>query len=131
MPELIVPDLRLHLDQFVGPARDALIFTGEKGAMLKRSNWRDSARWPESIKEADLPEGSHFHDLRHTGNNLAAAAGASTRKLMHRMGHGSMRAALSYQHATTDRDQEIAAELSRRAAAARKKAKKPDGDEAA
>jgi hypothetical protein len=30
---------------------------------------------------------------------------------MHRMGHGSMRAALIYQHATSDRDREIAAAL--------------------
>jgi integrase len=68
---LIVPELRSHLDQFIGRSQDVLIFTGEKGAMLKRSNWRDSVKWPESIKEADLPEGFHFHDLRHTGNHLA------------------------------------------------------------
>ena len=30
---------------------------------------------------------------------------------MHRMGHGSMRAALIYQHATEQRDREIAAYL--------------------
>ena len=61
--------------------------------------------------------GCHAHDemtaaaltyLRHTGNQLAANAGATTRELMHRMGHGSMRAALIYQHATTDRDRAIA-----------------------
>ena len=57
---------------------------------------------------AGLPVGFHFHDLRHTGNQLAADAGATTRELMHRMGHGSMRAALIYQHATTERDQRIA-----------------------
>ena len=61
--------------------------------------------------KAGLPVGFHFHDLRHTGNNLAAASGASTRELMHRMGHGSMRAALIYQHATSERDREIAAAL--------------------
>ena len=55
-----------------------------------------------------MPAGFHFHDLRHTGNNLAAASGASTRELMYRMGHGSMRAALIYQHATSQRDREIA-----------------------
>ena len=33
---------------------------------------------------------------------------ATTRELMHRMGHDSMRAALIYQHATTDRDRRIA-----------------------
>ena len=53
------------------------------------------------------------HDLRHTGNTLAAATGASTKELMVRMGHASMRAALIYQHATADRDQAIAAALSR------------------
>jgi integrase len=37
--------------------------------------------------------------LRHTGNALAAATGASTKELMARMGHSSVRAALIYQHA--------------------------------
>ena len=35
----------------------------------------------------------------------------STRELMHRMGHASMRAALIYQHATSERDREIAARI--------------------
>lgn len=53
-----------------------------------------------------------FHDLRHTGNTLATATGASTKELMSRMGHASGRAALIYQHATKDRDAAIAASLS-------------------
>jgi integrase len=53
-----------------------------------------------------------FHDLRHTGNTLAAATGASTKELMARLGHASPRAALIYQHATEERDQAIAAALS-------------------
>ncbi|MFC4016351.1 hypothetical protein ACFOW4_00065 [Micromonospora sp. GCM10011542] len=60
--------------------------------------------------------GFHFHDLRHTGNTLAASAGASTRELMHRMGHATMRAALIYQHATSERDREIAGAMDRRIA---------------
>jgi integrase len=124
LPELIVDDLRDHLNMFAGSGDTALVFVGEKGAMLKRGNWRRSVRWPEAVRVASLPEGFHFHDLRHTGNHLAAAAGASTKELMHRMGHGSMRAALIYQHATSERDQEIAKALSRRARVARKKAKK-------
>jgi integrase len=54
----------------------------------------------------------HNHDLRHTGNTLAATTEASTKELMARMGHASMRAALIYQHATAERDQGIAAALS-------------------
>jgi hypothetical protein len=65
-------------------------------------------KWPTTVTKAGLLSGFHFHDLRHTGNQLAANAGATTRELMHRMGHGSMRAALIYQHATTDRDRQIA-----------------------
>jgi len=64
------------------------------------------------VATVGLPTGFHFHDLRHTGNQLAAASGATTRELMHRMGHGSMRAALIYQHATSARDRNIATALS-------------------
>ena len=66
------------------------------------------------MAEAGLPEGFRFHDLRHTGNTLAPSSGASTRELMHRMGHASMRAALIYQHATSKRDREIAAAIDAR-----------------
>ena len=76
--------------------------------MLRRGNFGRAVKWPETVRAAGLPGGFHFHDLRHTGNQLAANAGATTRELMHRMGHGSMRAALIYQHATTDRDLRIA-----------------------
>src|SRR6187399_966855 len=55
--------------------------------------------------------GAALHDLRHTGNTLAAATGASTRELMARMGHASPRAALIYQHARSERDCAIAAAL--------------------
>lgn len=89
-----------------------MIFVGEKGAVLRRGNWRRSVNWSTAVTAVGLPEGFHFHDLRHTGNHLAAISGATTRELMHRMGHASMRAALIYQHATNERDQEIARKLS-------------------
>jgi integrase len=91
-----------------------LIFNAPKGAALRRNNFHRSARWAECVAEAGLPEGFRFHDLRHTGNTLAASSGASTRELMHRMGHASMRAALIYQHATSKRDREIAAAIDER-----------------
>jgi integrase len=67
-----------------------------------------------------LPPGPVFHDLRHTGDTLAADTGASTRELMARIGHASPRAALIYQHASAERDRAIvealAAQISRRTA---------------
>ena len=72
----------------------------------------------------------HFHDLQHTGNHLAAASGASTRELMGRMGHSSMRAALIYQHRTADRDRLIADALDSLVdASQRARSGGPDGHE--
>ncbi|MFF4779283.1 hypothetical protein ACFY05_41350 [Microtetraspora fusca] len=50
--------------------------------------------------------GLHSHDLRHTGNTIAASAGASLRDLM--VGHDSVRAAMIYQHRTVEADRKIA-----------------------
>jgi integrase len=58
----------------------------------------------------------HFHDLRHTGNQLAANAGANLRELMDRMGHSTTRAAMAYLHGSNERQQLIAGELSRQTA---------------
>jgi len=58
-------------------------------------------------------KGLHFHDLRHAGNIWASKAGTSTKDLMARMGHDDMRAALIYQRATSDADQQIADRLSK------------------
>ena len=67
------------------------------------------------------PSGIRFHDLRHTGNTLAASTGASLSDLMARMGHASGEAALRYQHATRTQDVAIAASLSAMVEAARER----------
>lgn len=53
-----------------------------------------------------------IHDLRHTGNTLAANAGATTKDLMKRLGHASDVAARRYLHTVEGRDAEIAKALS-------------------
>jgi hypothetical protein len=63
----------------------------------------------------------HFHDLRNTGNQLAAGARANLRELMDRMGHSTTRAAMAYLHGSDERKRAIADELSRQAAAALKR----------
>jgi integrase len=53
--------------------------------------------------------GLHFHDLRHTGNALAAKVpGTTIRDLMGRMAHDSTRAALIYLHGAPSADRVIA-----------------------
>jgi len=69
--------------------------------------------------------GLHFHDLRHTGNTLAADTRTSLRNLMTRMGHDSPRAALIYQHASRDADRAIADAVNALVKQARGKMNKP------
>jgi integrase len=97
IPASIIPTLREHLTLFVSPQADALIFPGIKGGPLRRSNFNKMSAWPHAA-QAIGAKGLHFHDLRHTGNHLAAASGATLRDLMTRMGHDSERAAIIYQH---------------------------------
>ncbi|MBO0822246.1 MAG: site-specific integrase [Actinobacteria bacterium] len=107
-PPELVPELGCHLDRFAGPGERSLVFTGTKGAPLRRSNFRPI--WNAATEDAGVP-GLHFHDLRHVGGTLAAATGASHKELMARLGHSSTRAAMIYQHATRDRDEAIAKAL--------------------
>jgi integrase len=109
----VVTELQNHLATFVGPEDTALLFTGAQGGRLRRGNFRRAVKWADARVAAGLPEEFHFHDLRHTGDHLASRAGASTRELMHRMGHASERAALIYQHATRERDRQIAQNMDR------------------
>lgn len=118
-------ELDQHIDQYAGPGPEGLLFRGPKGAALRRGNFGRSTKWKDMVTAAGLPSGFHFHDLRHTGNQLAAASGAATRELMHRMGHESMRSALIYQHAMTARDRSIATALSDLVATEHPRSSKP------
>ncbi|MGI9016687.1 MAG: tyrosine-type recombinase/integrase [Euzebya sp.] len=105
IPSPLVPAIKHHLDTYAEPGRDGIVFVGEKGAPIDRSHW--NRRWVKA-RRAIGRDDLRFHDLRHTGNTIAAATGASTAELMRRMGHSSVSAAIRYQHATDDRDQAIA-----------------------
>ncbi|MFF7330888.1 tyrosine-type recombinase/integrase [Streptomyces sp. NPDC008150] len=107
-PTELLPDVKRHLDNYAGPGRDGHVFLGPQGGRLRRSNFRDD--WIAARKKAAITGEVHFHDLRHTGNTLAAS-GASLRELMTRMGHSTSRAALIYQHMVDGRDREIADRL--------------------
>lgn len=121
-PELIVPDLREHL-QWV-PASVGLVFASSTGTPLRHSNFRRRV-WLPALAAVGL-EGIHFHDLRHTGNQLTANAGANPKELMARMGHDSERAALIYLHSTSARQRALADAVgeSARAELARSKTRK-------
>jgi integrase len=109
IPKVLLPELEAHLGRYSGPGADGLVFPGTRHQPLRRATLYTA--WNRARRAVGLP-GFRFHDLRHTGNTLAASAGASTKELMVRMGHASARAALIYQHATRERDATIASALS-------------------
>lgn len=109
IPSAIVPELEAHVARWAAAGPDGLVFCGTHGQPLRRATFYKA--WRSAIRAVGLPE-LRFHDLRHTGNTLAAATGASTKELMARMGHASPRAALIYQHASHERDAAIAQALS-------------------
>ncbi len=111
IPAAVLGTIRAYLTAATDQSDDALLFTGARGGVLRRSNFRRAVRWSAAAASTGVP-GLHFHDLRHTGNTLAAAKGASLRDLMDRMGHDSVRAAMIYQHATTEASRLIADSIS-------------------
>jgi integrase len=125
LPGFLRSEVQRHLDAFVGQEDDAWVFVGPKGARPKRNNFH--LIWNKARIAAGIPA-LHLHDLRHTGNTLAAETGATLRELMDRMGHGSTRAALIYLHAREERGHAIAEGIdqmvSRTTAKANKKIKK-------
>jgi integrase len=126
VPPMVIEAVEDHLAEFVGDDPAALVFTGPKGGAIRRGNFRKLTAWTKTVAELGLA-GLHFHDLRHTGNTLAAMSGVSTRDLMARMGHDSVRAAIIYQHATTEADARIAAALEAALAGDEAQADEDDG----
>ena len=102
--DLIVPDLRQHLGSL--PSGAQLAFTSAEGTALSNTNFRRRI-WGPALAAVGL-EGIHIHDLRHTGNQFTANAGANPRELMARMGHDSPRAALIYMHSSDQRQRALA-----------------------
>ncbi|MET8291978.1 hypothetical protein ABZV80_43680 [Streptomyces sp. NPDC005132] len=74
-----MPELAHHLAEHAEAGRTGLVFVGARGGVLRRNNFRRI--WLRALAAAGLGD-VHFHDLRHTGNTLAATGGAkSPRKI--------------------------------------------------
>lgn len=125
-PEEIAAEIRWHLARFAEPGEQGLVFVGPKGGRLRRSNFHESV-WSKARDAVGQPN-LHIHDLRHTGATLSAVTGATLKELMTRLGHSSPRAALIYQHASRDRDREVAKALGVFAQRARGTSDKPAAD---
>lgn len=108
LPAHLTDVLTSHMGRFTDSSEDAYVFPTAKGTPISNNVVGKCFRKAREI--AGRPD-LRFHDLRHTGATLAAKAGATTKELMQRMGHSSMRAAMIYQHANEEDDLLLAARM--------------------
>ncbi|MDR1265919.1 MAG: site-specific integrase [Propionibacteriaceae bacterium] len=126
IPPFLVPAFEHHLETFVGPGKDALLFTA---APLVKARVPVAARvpantpgtnhlspstlqdWWEKARAAAGRPDLHFHDLRHTALTWWAQHGATTGELQALAGHENSQIALRYQQATRERLKALAATL--------------------
>ncbi len=98
-----------HLEAF-GCADTGELINDPRGGPARRS--RVSVAWTEAKAIIGVDPEMHPHDLRHHAATLMAQMpGITTKELMARIGHSSPRAAVIYQHATAERDRQVAAFL--------------------
>jgi integrase len=84
IPAAVVQAVQEHLNAYVAADGATLVFTGPLGRILRRGNFRRDTRWHAAVTAIGVPD-LHFHDLRHTGNTLAARDGTSVADLKARM----------------------------------------------
>jgi integrase len=110
IPPHIRADIKHHLDTNVAADPNALLFESARGAChISQNTFREA--FNKACKTVGR-DGVNVHALRHLGATLAAQAGATLAEVQARLGHSTVRAAMSYQHSVNGRDADIAAALS-------------------
>ena len=107
VPAHVAQALAVHLAEHTGPEPGALVFATRTGKTSRRVAGPIITRRLDAMGRDDV----RVHDLRHTGQVLAAIAGASQAELMRRMGHSSTLAAQNYAHAVEDHGRAVAEAL--------------------
>ena len=105
IPPHVMPVLKHHAEEFAGTE---FFFVDRYGTRVRGNAVYQAYVRARKKVGVDIS----FHDLRHTGQSLAAATGASLVDLKKRLGHSSTAAAQRYMHAVEGRDAQIAKALS-------------------
>lgn len=114
VPPHAVDDLARHLAEHVLKRADSLLFPSAGDTKRPVAEGEVRTYWAKARQAAGLP-GLRLHDLRHFAGTLYAQSGATLAETMARLGHTSTKTAMRYQHATADRDRQLADKLSERA----------------
>jgi integrase len=118
----MVAELAAHLDQFGQRENGELdpegyVFTGERGAQIRQSNWRVRVFQPACrsvgvVRGTGGAEVPRVHDLRHTAASLAAKAGFTLHEVKEMLGHSTIKTTSDrYLHLFEDAKEERATSL--------------------
>lgn len=109
LPPHVFPIVLDHLKDHAGDFPDSLLFPAADGATHLAASTFTKHWYParEAAGRDDLP----FHALRHYGATRYAQTGATLREIQERLGHSTVKAAMTYQHAA-GREQELARRMS-------------------
>ncbi|WOC14303.1 tyrosine-type recombinase/integrase [Gordonia sp. MP11Mi] len=103
-------DAQIIAEHVANLSPGVLLWTDTQGRYVSQSSVNNA--WWKARKEVGC-EDVTFHSLRHYQGTRYARTGATLAEIMARLGHGSVKAAMRYQH---DAEQERLDELARRAA---------------
>jgi len=109
LPDSVSEQLIDHIQHFVKPGSDSLIFEANKGGYLSSSTFREvfiTARERAGVRPA-----IYVHSLRSFAATIAAQQGATLKELMDILGHNSPEVAMRYQRNTNDRKRDVASKL--------------------
>ena len=101
LPQLVVDAVAAHIAEFPVTNELGLVFTNTHDRAIRRSSFHEV--WAVAVKAADLPTGTHFHELRHYYASLLIRHGESVKTVQVRLGHASARETLdTYSHLWPD-----------------------------
>jgi len=104
LPEFVNDLLRQHMTDFSPIGPDGLIFPTRSGSCAYNGIQLAITRTLRRMGYDTV----RVHDLRHSGQLLAATSGATLTDLQRRMGHSTVNAAMAYAHASRDNGRSIA-----------------------
>ena len=105
IPSFLASEIHEHLGNYVADTTsEALVFPTRTGDCSYGAAQSAITKALRAMGRNDI----RVHDLRHTGQFLAAQSGATLADLMARLGHSSVNAAMKYAHAAGDHGRHVA-----------------------
>jgi integrase len=117
VPPHLVPPLHAHLDAHAGPSPTAWLFPSTRNRESPCAPTALHRHWDHARTKTKLTHLT-FHDLRRTGNTLAAESGATPGEMKERLRHRTSKAAERYIVSAQGADVRLAARMSERLAPA-------------